>query len=152
MFVAALRCKKCFRLIVLPQVEPTDRLPWPEDGRARNLMCLGCLQAFEYTAKDVRRERVWSGKSSCASLHTCVYYVQAKCLARNCEALVRFNVIADKSRDNRQLSQIARGKALYGKAYCEARHQLTGPAVSIVAIGVDADWPNILYIDVQCES
>jgi hypothetical protein len=83
---------------------------------------------------------------------TSVYYVQAKCLARDCTAFARFNVIADKLRDSRRLTQIARGKALYGKAYCDARHQLIGPAAGIVAIGVDADWPNVLHFDVRCGS
>lgn len=144
MFVAAIRCKKCFRLIALPIVGASDHSPWPEDGRARNVMCLGCLHAFEYTSRDVRRQQVCSGKSGGIAMPTSIYYVQTRCLCQDCKAPARFNVIADKQKDHRQLNCIARGKALYGKAYCEARHQLTGPAAVIVAIGIDSDWIEVL--------
>jgi hypothetical protein len=92
----------------------------------------------------VCRHHVCFGKSGNIATPTSIYFVQTKCLCHDCNAPARFNVIADKQKDHRQLTRIARGKALYGKAYCEARHQLVGPASSIVAIGIDTDWIRVL--------
>ena len=144
MFLAMIRCVKCFIPIVLPQTTSMGGFPWPADGQPRNLICLGCLQAFQYYPSDVRRDWSLTVSSGAVASQRVVYFVDTKCSTGGCTSHIRLNVIADKVKDSRPLSQIVKGKAEYaGSTSCSNRHQAKGAVSGILAIGPDSDWPHI---------